>query len=175
MLLVTLLFFGIALAETYEEENIWAPFEFFVGTWEGVGKGKPGDSRVEREYQFVLGDKFLEVKNKSVFEPQEKNPEGEIHEDWGLISYDKIREKFVLREFFVEGFVNQYMLDSLSTDGKTIVFQTEAIENLPAGWRAKLRITKLNKDEFVEYFDLAAPGKEFGCYMENHLTRRGTD
>jgi hypothetical protein len=172
VLIVGLLCCGVALAETAEEPNVWQPFEFFVGSWEGEATGRPGDSEIQREYQFVLQGKFLEVKTKSVFQPQEKNPEGEIHEDWGLISYDQMREKFILREFLVEGFVNQYVLDSLTADPTIMVFETETIENIPVGWRAKTRIEILNENEFIEYFELAAPDKDFACYMENYLTRK---
>ena len=175
LVLVVPLLLNIVLPDADEEVDLWEPFRFFVGSWEGVGTGRAGDSEVKREYQFVLGGKFLEVKSESVFQPQEKNPEGEIHENWGLVSHDRIRQRFILRVFYVEGFVNRYVLDSLSTDGKEIVFQTEAIENLPDGWRGRLRTTILNEDEFVEYFDLAAPGKDFGCYIESHLRRKNTD
>ena len=30
----------------------------------------------------------------------------------------------------------------------------------------------LNQNEFVEIFELAGPGKEFGVYSENHFRRR---
>lgn len=162
----------VLFAQAEEEKDVWEPFKFFVGSWEGTGKGCPGVSTLEREYQFVLNGKFLQVKNKSVYEPQEESPKGEVHEDLGFISYDNNREKFVLRQFHVEGFVNQYVLDSLAMDGKTLVFVTESIENIPAGWRAKETHKILNDDEFIEIFELAGPGKEFEVYVENHFKRK---
>jgi hypothetical protein len=95
-----------------------------------------------------------------------------VHEDWGLFSYDRSRKKFVLRQFHVEGFVNQYVLDSLAADGKTLILVTESIENIPVGWRAKETYKILNDDEFVEIFELAEPGKGFEVYSENHLKRK---
>ena len=83
---------------------MWAPFNFFLGAWQGSGQGRPGTSRVERKYEFALNNQFLFVQSKSVYEPQEKNPEGETHEEWGLISYDNLRKTFVLRQFHVEVF-----------------------------------------------------------------------
>ncbi|MEE9237311.1 MAG: hypothetical protein V3U52_05940 [Thermoplasmata archaeon] len=159
--------------EAHDERDVWVPFRFFVGAWEGAEKGKPGEGRGERDYRFVLNGKFLEVRNVSTFEPQEKNPEGEVHEDRGFISYDQNRNKFVFRQFHVEGFVNQYVLDSITRDGKTLVFITETIENIPAGWRAKETYRILNDDEFQETFELAAPGKDFEVYIENHFRRKG--
>jgi hypothetical protein len=48
----------------------------------------------------------------------------------------------VLRQFHVEGFVNQYVLEPGSTPER-LVFTTEAIENIPAGWRARETIRVL--------------------------------
>jgi hypothetical protein len=151
---------------------VWRPLNFFAGKWQGTGEGQSGTAMVEREYQFVLNGKFFQVNNKSVYKPQEKNPKGEVHEDWGLFSYDRQRKKFVLRQFHVEGFVNQFVLDSLAVDGKTLVFITEGIENIPAGWRARETYKILSDDEFHEIFELAAPGKDFEVYSENRLKRK---
>jgi len=163
---------GILYAQEDKKVDVWSPLEFFVGKWEGTGTGESGIAKVEREYQFVLNEKFLQGKNKSVYEPQEKNPKGEIHEHWDFFSYDRGRKKFVLRQFHVEGFINQYVLDSLPPDGKTLVFITESIENIPSGWRARETYKIHNEDEFQEIFELAAPGKEFEVYSENHFKRK---
>jgi len=150
---------------------MWTVFNYFIGSWQGSGQGKVGDSRVERKYEFVLNSKFLSVRNKSTYDPQEKNPKGEVHEDWGVISYDKARETYVFRQFHVEGFVNTYVLDKLAKDSQTISFVTEAIENIPPGWKARETYRILSPDEFVEVFELAPPGKEFELYTENRFQR----
>ena len=81
-----------------------------------------------------------------------------MHEDIGYFSYDKGLKKFKLRQFHVESFVNEFVLDSISTDGKTIVFITIAIENIPKGWRAKETYRFISENEFEETFELADPG-----------------
>ncbi|MGH9939978.1 MAG: hypothetical protein ACREAM_27365, partial [Blastocatellia bacterium] len=99
-----------------------------------------------------------------------------------LFSYDRARKQFVLRQFHVEGFVNQYALASAKTDGKpdgetdgkTLIFTTESIENIPPGWRARETYKIISEEEFIEVFELAAPGKEFQVYSENHLKRKQT-
>lgn len=163
----------LAQQETRQQPDIWQPLRVLAGQWEGTAKGEPGDGKVEREYRFALRNKFLEVSNKSTYPAQAKNPKGEFHEDRGFISYDTQRKKFVLRQFHVEGFVSQYVLTNISSDGKTIVFETESIENIPAGWRARETYRILNENEFVEIFELAQPGKEFAVYTENHFRRKG--
>ena len=150
---------------------MWTPFKYFVGTWQGTGSGEPGTGQYERSYEFILNDRFLHVRNKSIYPPHEDNPQGEVHEDWGFISRDKARATFVYRQFHIEGFVNQYVLDHITQDGKEIVFVTENIENIQAGWRAKENYKILSPDEFTEVFELAAPGKDFKVYTECLLRR----
>jgi hypothetical protein len=151
----------------------WAPFRFFVGTWEGSGEGSPGAGTGVQTFEFILRGTFLHVRNKAVFDPQDKNPKGETHEDWGVFSYDKSRKTFVFRQFHVEGFVNQYVLEKSSADGKTFVFVTEEIENIPAGFKARLTYKILDADTFEQTFDLAAPGKDFECYSKGVMKRQG--
>ena len=150
---------------------MWARFNYFIGTWEGSGQGKAGHSRVERQYEFVLKNKFLFVRNKSIYEPQEKNTNGEIHEDWGFISYDRARETYIFRQFHIEGFVNHYVLNALTEEDQAVSFVTEAIENIPPGWRAKQTYRILGPEEFMEAFEMAGPDKEFQLYTENRFQR----
>jgi hypothetical protein len=128
-----------------------------------------------RTYRFTLRDRFIEITNKSVYPPQEKNPKGEIHEDIGFVSYDAQAKKFMLRQFHVEGFVNQFALESLDEQQRTLVFVSTAIENISPGWRAKETYHFLNNDEFIESFALAQPGKDFATYSETRFHRKPSD
>jgi hypothetical protein len=94
-----------------------------------------------------------------------------VHEDFEMYSYDRVLKKVVLRQFLGEGFVNEYTLDSVSADGKSLELMTVRIENIAAGWRAKESFRILSPDEFVETFSLAAPGKDFQVYSETNLKR----
>jgi hypothetical protein len=113
----------------------------------------------------------LFAQNKSIHEPQKKNPKGENHEDWGLISYDRASETFVFRQLHIEGFVNQYLLENIADDGQTISFATEAIENIAPGWKAKEIYRILGPYKFVGISELAAPDKKFEIYSEGHFQR----
>ncbi len=158
-----------ALSQT-EKPDVWEPIRFLEGTWEGRGDGMSGISTVTQEYQFILNGNFLLMKTRAEFKPQEKNPKGEIHEDLGLFSYDQARKKIVLRGFYVEGFINQY-LGTISGDGKTLTFETEAIENAPPGTKAKLVFQKTGIDELEQSFHVAWPGREYSCMSTNVLKR----
>lgn len=160
----------VLLAQEKEKVN-WKPLKTLVGKWQGMSDGKFGKSKVEREYQFILNGKFIQGLNKSVYEKQEKNPKGELHEHMDLFSYDFKRKKFVFRQFHNEGMVNQFINEKILEGDKSIVFITESIENFAEGWRAKEQYDFLNKDEFVEIFSLAAPGKEFEVYVETRFKR----
>ncbi len=63
-------------------------------------------------------------------------------------------------------------LELQAANDKTLVFVTESIENISAGWRARESYRILNNDEFVEVFELAGPGKEFEVYAENRFKRK---
>lgn len=141
------------------------------GRWRGTSEGQSGKGTVERSYEFVMNGRFLHVRNTSTYEPQEKNAKGEKHEDWGMYSYDRGRKSLVFRQFHVEGFVNQYIVERVSEDGKEIAFVTESIENLPAGYRGRETYTMTGTDTMRETFEIAEPGKEFQVYSKSELQR----
>jgi len=155
-----------------EKVDPFKPLRVLIGKWEGEVKGKPGNGKAEREYVFVLNDHFIQVHNTSIYPPQEKNPKGETHHDIGFISYDKATKKLMLRQFHVEGFVNQFALESISVDNRTITFTTTSIENIPPGWKAKETYRIINNDEFIETFALAEPNRAFAMYSETHFQRK---
>lgn len=146
------------------------PLAFLIGRWEGTSEGQPGAAKVQREYARVLNSRFIRGQNKSVYPPQEKNPKGETHEDLGIFSFDTSRRHAILRQFHVEGFVNQYVADLDPQLGK-LVFTSEAIENIPPGWRARETYVVLGPDEFEEVFELAGPGKPFELYSRARFKR----
>jgi hypothetical protein len=150
----------------------WKPLRALIGKWEGDVNGEPGEGKAERQYVFVMNDRFIHVRNKSIYPPQEKNPKGETHEDVGFFSYDKASKKLMLRQFHTEGFVNQFALDNVSNNGRTIVFISTAIENISPGWRARETYEILNENEFIETFALAEPNREFATYSETHFRRQ---
>ncbi len=162
---------SLAFGQLSKQDSLWLPFSQLAGTWTGESEGKPGKGVYERTYAVVLNKKFIEVKNKSTYPPSANHPNGEVHEDRGFISYDRARKTFMLRQFHIEGFVNQYRIESISTDRRTIVFISEAIENIPNGYRAKETYQIISPDEFTETFELAEPGKDFELYSKATLKR----
>lgn len=153
-----------------KKDSLWLPFKEFIGEWQGTGTGVDGAGTYERSYKQVLNKNYIEVRNKTVYAPNEKAKNGYTHEDVGYISYDKMRKTFIFRQFHAEGFMNQYKLDSISADKKALVFVSEAIENIPSGWRAK-EVFNIADGKLVEIFYLAEPGKEFAEYTRANLNK----
>lgn len=170
MLLGLLLLAGAPEATTQDPASPWSALQFMVGEWAGESDGQPGKGTVKRTYRFVLGNKFLHEQNVSTYPPQPKNQKGEVHEHWSLFSHDRARHTLVFRQFHQEGFVNQYVMTPGSTAG-SVVFETEALENIPSGWKARETYQLLSPDEFVETFELASGGGAYEVYSQARFKR----
>jgi len=147
-----------------------APVSALVGKWTGTSEGQPGNGTVERDYEPAIGGRFIRVRNRSTYPPQAKNPKGEVHEDEGFISLDGARKRLVFRQFHVERFVITYVQDLDAKPG-TLVFVSEAIENIPPEYRARETYLLHGPDEFEEVFEMAEAGKEFAVYSRTKLKR----
>ena len=161
---------SMAAGQVEKPRDDLQPLQFLVGSWRGTSEGTPGKASVERDYVRALNNRFIHVKNRSVYAPQPANAKGEVHEDAGFFSFDRTRRRFVLRQFHVEGFVNQYAAEPAT--GSKWIFESESIENIPAGWRARETYVVHGPDEIEEVFELAEPGKEYAVYSRARLTRQ---
>ena len=148
----------------------WAAFEFFSGEWTGAESATFGAGRGERTYELVLQDAYLLSRNRSVFPPQEGLPDGDVHDDWSVFSFDTDRDTYVLRQFNSEGFVNTFVLDPSSSVPEHLVFVLEESENA-AGTRATLTLTRIDADTFDEAFDLTLPGRTESITIQSRWTR----
>jgi len=152
------------------QEDAWKALRVFEGNWQGSTSGKPGEGSTTREYRFELNGHFLYQRDRSVYQPQVAGRQAVVHEDFGMLSYDRDLKKVVWRQFHSEGLVNEYTLDAASADGKSFEFVTTRIENLP-GFRAKKLYRVVTDGEIEETFLLAPPGKDFEVYTVAHLKR----
>ena len=149
-----LLFSVIGIAQQPVAPDPFEPLAFLIGNWEGTSDGQPGKGTVQRRYERVLNNRFIRAHTRSEYPAQAKNPKGETHEDEGWFSFDKARKRLVLR--------------SSSTK---IVFTSEGIENIPAGYRARETYLVKSADAFEEIFEIAEPNKPFDVYSRTALTR----
>ena len=162
---------GAAQSDPPKPVDRLSDVHFLVGRWSGTSEGQAGKGSVTRVYEPILNDRFLHERNRSEYPAQAANPKGEVHEHWSLIGYDKVRKTTVFRQFHVEGFVVTYRLLPGGGADKRLTFESDEIENLPAGWKARETYERVSEDEFTETFELAAPGKPFEVYGKAHLKR----
>ncbi len=148
----------------------WSAVRFMEGEWAGESDGQPGKGTVKRSYRFVLGKKFLHEQNVSTYAPQPRNEKGEVHEHWSFFSHDRSRHTIVFRQFHQEGFVNQYVMKPGSSAG-TVVFESEALENVPSGWKARETYQTVSPDEFMETFELAQGSDAYAVYSQARFKR----
>ncbi len=156
----------------YGQKNPLEKLQPLIGNWKGNGSVGESKSEIHSGFNWAMNNKYIEVKNHSEFEPTEKNKDGEIHDDWGMISYDHGRKKIVFRQFHVEGFVNQYILnDSLSND-TVFIFESEIIENFVPGGRARYTLRLEDNSMLKTIFDIGMPGNELQCYGTNLMRKQ---
>ena len=156
--------------QSWGESESWAAFEFFAGAWTGDESATFGEGRGERTYELVLQDAYLLGRNRSVFPPHEGLPEGDVHDDWTMLSFDRDRDTYVLRQFNSEGFVNTFVLDPASSPPEHLIFVLEESENA-RGTRATLTLTRVDADSFDEVFDLTLPGRTESITIRSRWTR----
>jgi len=153
-----------------EGDALWAAIQRLVGRWEGTASGSPGTGSQVREYQRILRGRFVMGTNKTRWQPTKTEPDGEVHEDLSLLSFDRAGGQLVMRAFFVEGFACEYRCVEAEPDAGRFVFVAERVENGPPGLRARETFV-LDGDRLESRFDLASGEGEFRSYTVEHLVR----
>jgi len=143
--------------------------DYFLGHWKSDPSACIGIGKATRIYQWVLDSNYLFSKTEALFETD--NPSTDRHMDWSISSYDKVNNRLKIREFHSEGYVIEYYNDSISADKKTMTYISNALENTPKGWSARLIIKIINENTFDEYFDLAKPDEPFKTYVKGRWVR----
>jgi len=109
-------------------------------------------------------------RNRSEFAPQEANPDGEVHEDLVIYSYDDGAETIVGRAFHTGGFVIEYRLQKGQRED-VLVFVSTAVENGPPGLGPRLTLHIKGPDAFEEVFELGETGGPYEEYLRNRWVR----
>lgn len=145
------------------------PLEWLLGTWEGTATGEPGQGAQTRRYELVLGGQFIMGRNRTAWSKTADHPDGEVHEDLSLISYDRAAKRFVMHVFYVERFVAEYHGEQ--QDAGTFVFTADRVQNGPPGMRSRETLAR-DGDELRPRFEVAMAGEDFALYTSEELRRR---
>ncbi len=78
--------------------------------------------------------------------------------------------EIVLRQFHVKGFVNQYVLESITQIIRKLCL-LRSTENNSNSWRARETYKIETAEKFTEMLELAAPGKKFEVCVVSWLKR----
>jgi hypothetical protein len=163
--------FSASVLAAESDADRFLPLSRLIGEWTGTAVGEAGTGTITRTYAFVMNGRFVSETNTTRYPPQEKNKSGEVHEHWGIFSYDKARKLIVLRQFHQEGFVNTYRQAGAAEAPASLVFESEAFENFSNKWKARESYEFRSDDEFVELFELSAPGGPFQVYSRSEFKR----
>ena len=175
MKLITIFIGSLILLGTAAEAQplLGKKFNGILGEWQGTGEGfSGGKSIINSSFKLIMEGRYVEIKNHSEFNPTDQHPEGEIHIDHGYVSFDKTRLKYIYRQFNIEGYVNQFVLNEECSNDSTFVFETETIENFVPGGKARFTIQLKGRDNIETIFDVSFPGKEYACFGTNWLSRQ---
>lgn len=162
---------SLAALPTGAQEDPLGRVAALAGRWTGIGEGVPGTSAAQRTYLRDLNGRFVRAEARSVYPKQEKNAKGEVHDSLSLWSYDKARKLLVLRVFDSLGFASTYVQDRSASSTDVIVLESEQLENVPSGWRARYTYSLISQDEFRELFELNPDGKGFKPYVSGRYLR----
>jgi hypothetical protein len=148
----------------------WAGVIFLVGAWQGTTEGPAGQGSVSREYRLVLGDHFIRETSATAYSAQGDEP-ASTTEQWSYLSFDRGRNRFVIRQFRGEGYIFEFVLDPTQSTGKKRVFESERLENFRNKWHARLTLEPKGSDQFIETFEFAPPDSHYELYSRTRLKR----
>ena len=155
-------------ASKVPDPDPWGALRPLVGNWEGKVEGMFMQAEVEKSWEFVLEDKFLQGHARLAHDSRS------VDENIGMLSWDRERECFVLRRFSSKGSVIQFV-GKVQNDG-SLVMESEAWENgFPYEMRAKLTLTFVSKDEIHVTHYLASGDEPFGDFVASEMKLKRAD
>ena len=152
-----------------QEKDAWAPLQFLVGTWFGVGSGQPGEAMSgSTTFSYELDKKVIVRKNRAEYPPKQGEKVVLVHEDLIIIYRQPGEQHFRSIYFDNEGHVINYTV-SFPSKQPSVVFESEVTKKSPH-FRLVYEITKEGSLS-VEFF-VAPPGGELKSYVKGVLKRQ---
>lgn len=138
---------------------------FLLGKWEDYRTGRARIGQGFKTCTFIRESNYIYSNNKSIIDPQDRNPEGEIHGDWGIISNDSFVNKFTMCDCYSLGYINSNVLEYIPENPAKYEFNSDNLENVPEGWKARIKLEKIDEDTFEETLDPSQTGRDYVTYL----------
>jgi hypothetical protein len=146
----------------------WAPLQFLVGTWEGVGSGAPGEGRGGSTFAFELDKNILVRRNWAEYAPKAGETKGVSHQDL-MIVYAEPGDPLLKAIYFdMERHVIHYVLQPPAGPNQA-VFETEPGTKGP---RFRLSYALEGDGRVLNIFSMAMPGQDFKEYTRGRLIKK---
>jgi hypothetical protein len=144
----------------------WSDFRFLIGTWEGVGKGQPGEGAGAFSFELSLDGAVLIRRSQSSY-PATKERPASTHEDLMVIFPEGGRMHAIY--FDNEGHVIRYEVTVAGTP-RTVTLVSPPSPDAPR-FRFVYRVVDANTVN--GRFEIAPPGKPdaFALYIEGDARR----
>jgi hypothetical protein len=165
--IVGLCLIGLAAAQT-QTKGLWADWEPFLGTWQGVGNGEPGQGKGEFTFEPALQGAVLTRHNYAEY-PASKDKAAYRHDDLMVIYPDADNNKTRADYWDNEGHVVHYDVELSPT--KLVFISNEA----QAGPRYRLTyLKKAGGDELKLTFEIAPSNdrNSFKTYIEASASKK---
>lgn len=148
------------------------PLSRLIGRWTGQGSDQIGFSTIDRTYRSVLGGNFLFARDTTAYPAQQANQSGETHTSMGMFGFDAVRQVATLHQFDSNGVVRNCALKGGDLSADRVEFESEAIANLPPGYRVRETYVLLGPDALQHVYEVARPGEDrFNVYTDVRLVR----
>jgi hypothetical protein len=157
------------LAQGPPAKDRWAAWQPFLGAWEGVGSGAPGEGGGEFSFSRELHGAVL-VRHSYATYPATKDKPAYRHDDLMVVYADAAGKKTRADYWDNEGHVILYTAE-VSDGGRKLVFLSDAS---PTGPRFRLTYVKTGEDTMKLTFEIAPPDapEKFSTYIEASARRK---
>lgn len=169
MILAILAAAVLAWPQAAKIDDPWTGLNFFIGEWQGMGTGTPGEAVGGTSFAFSLDKKILVRKNWAKYPPKPGENAGLSHEDLMIIYPAGPGTSLRAVYFDNEGHVIQYAARSGPAAG-SVVFETDASQPGP---RFRLAYEMKPDGTLDNVFSIAPPGGEFKVYARGVLKKKG--
>lgn len=165
--LLIVLSFTLLQAQSQNKDQ-WSPFQFLMGSWSGVGSGKPGEAVAgSTTFSFDLDRKVIVRKNRAEYNAKPGEKARFVHEDLMVIYQKPGNTGFRAVYFDNEDHVINYAV-SFPTDQPCAIFESDSRENAP---RFRLVYQGMSDGAMIVEFLIAPPGGEFKSYTKGTVKR----